>query len=214
MIEFLRKLFSRSTPPAPTPTASSSPWLSAAEYAKKKRKWTVMVYMAGDSGAVIETGKNKASRIWHPLEKDGHDDLAEMERVGSTDEVAIVVQFDALSQEKYTYRHIIAPAGHHLPPIQMPNQNMGDPASLRDFIEWGMSSAPAEQYAVILWSHGTGWKEDDIYAYAREKKMALHTDKDAVRAVENRQHGHACPPYPLFGSFSQKRGPNHGHRRQ
>lgn len=36
----------------------------------------------------------------------------------------------------------------------------GDPASLLDFVRWGVQLAPAERYALILWSHGSGWQPD------------------------------------------------------
>jgi len=33
---------------------------------------------------------------------------------------------------------------------------MGDPATLTDFIQWGISNYPSEHYGVILWDHGGG----------------------------------------------------------
>ncbi len=35
---------------------------------------------------------------------------------------------------------------------------MTDPATLTDFIEWATTQYPAKHYAIILWSHGLGWK--------------------------------------------------------
>lgn len=35
-------------------------------------------------------------------------------------------------------------------------QNMGDPATLSDFLEWGMQEYPAEKMGVIFWNHGSG----------------------------------------------------------
>lgn len=151
-----------------------------------QRQWTVMVYMAGDNGAILE-GERTNARLMHSLEETGYKDLADMTSVGSTDEVAILVQFDVLSEKEYTYRYIISPAGDESQRYQMPNQNMGDPASLRDFIIWGMKHAPAERVAVILWSHGTGWKEDDIYKYARERQLKLQAEQDEVRFAIGKQ---------------------------
>lgn len=34
--------------------------------------------------------------------------------------------------------------------------SMGDPATLTDFIQWGVSNYPSEHYGVILWDHGGG----------------------------------------------------------
>jgi hypothetical protein len=36
--------------------------------------------------------------------------------------------------------------------------NMGDPNTVRDFVEWTMTEFPADNYALILWNHGDGWK--------------------------------------------------------
>lgn len=133
----------------------------------KKRQWTIMVYMAGDTGAIIE-GNGGARRLWSPLENEGYQNLEQLESVGSTNEVAIVVQFDDYSSAS-TLRRIITPLGKLSQEEIIPNQNMGSPKTLTDFIVWGITNAPAEQIAVILWGHGTGWKEEDIYAFARQK---------------------------------------------
>ncbi|MUG95769.1 hypothetical protein F7734_26800 [Scytonema sp. UIC 10036] len=65
----------------------------------------------------------------------------------------------------------------------IPEQNTGDPQSLRDFIVWGIENYPAENYAVILWNHGTGWKEDDIYEFARERGVDFQATQNEVRSL-------------------------------
>ncbi|MBC7795017.1 MAG: hypothetical protein H7Z43_15030, partial [Clostridia bacterium] len=35
--------------------------------------------------------------------------------------------------------------------------NMGDPKNLSDFIAWGLSAYPADNLALVLWDHGSGW---------------------------------------------------------
>jgi uncharacterized protein (TIGR03437 family) len=37
-------------------------------------------------------------------------------------------------------------------------QDMGNPATLTGFINWATTNYPAQKYALILWSHGNGWK--------------------------------------------------------
>ena len=37
--------------------------------------------------------------------------------------------------------------------------DMGNPATLTDFVSWGKSYRPADRYMVVLWNHGSGWKE-------------------------------------------------------
>ena len=38
------------------------------------------------------------------------------------------------------------------------------PKVLEDFIGWGMTSYPAEKYLLVLWNHGAGWDDSDIYS--------------------------------------------------
>jgi hypothetical protein len=141
-----------------------------------------MVYMAGDNGKVFEQLKGK-QRLMAPMEEQGYQDIQEMEAVGSTDEVAILVQFDTLSDREHTYRIYIRPQSEERIIENIPEQNTGDPRSLRDFIVWGIENYPAQNYAVILWNHGTGWKEDDIYAFARNRGVQLKASDDEVRSL-------------------------------
>lgn len=146
------------------------------------RRWTWMVYMAGDNGKVFEQLKG-GKRLMAPMETQGYQDIQEMEAVGSTDEVAILVQFDTLSDREHTYRLYIRPDSEERIIENIPEQNTGDPRSLRDFIVWGIENYPAQHYAVILWNHGTGWKEDDIYAFARTRGVQLEASDDEVRSL-------------------------------
>jgi hypothetical protein len=43
------------------------------------------------------------------------------------------------------------------------NQNTGDPQSLIDFVSWVAANYPAERYALVLWNHGQGWDDTDIF---------------------------------------------------
>lgn len=141
--------------------------------------WTVMVYMAGDNGKVFDGGQLMAD-----LQQYGWQNIAEMSKAGATSRVAIVVQYDTLDQQEYTPRLVIDGSSatgrlvETIPPV-----NTGDPKNLTEFIVWAMTSYPAEHYALILWNHGTGWKEDDIYSRYRD---AAHR---AIRGGEARAGG-------------------------
>ncbi|WP_129633058.1 clostripain-related cysteine peptidase [Candidatus Oscillochloris fontis] len=117
--------------------------------------WTVMVYLDGDNN----------------LESDALTDFAEMARVGSDDQINIVVQLDrVISSEMWddtsagdwdgTKRFLVEPG---MRPTEenaledLGELNMGDPDVLADFIVWGVESYPAQRYAVILWDHGASW---------------------------------------------------------
>jgi hypothetical protein len=125
-----------------------------------------MVYMAGDNGKIFDDG----GQLMGNLQTFGWRNLADMGKVGSTDQVAIVAQYDTLDSRQYTPRFFVdgsIPAGklvQKIPPV-----NTGDPKNLTDFIVWAASSYPAQRYALVLWNHGTGWREDDIYARYRER---------------------------------------------
>jgi hypothetical protein len=129
------------------------------------RKWTFMVYMAGDNGKLF----SDAGQLMPDLQQAGWDDLAEMAGVGSTPDVTILAQYDTLDNQQYTPRFYLDQSSQQgqligrLSPI-----NTGEPKNLTDFIVWGIKNYPAEKYALVLWNHGTGWKEDDIYARYRE----------------------------------------------
>jgi len=119
------------------------------DYPPVDREWTFMVYMAGDNN----------------LEGFGRRDLVEMKQVGSSPQVAIVVQFDSMSYGP-TQRYYVR-AGTLLESDVVEtvadDTNTGDPRELAEFILWAMRAYPAKRYALVLWNHGTGWKEDDIY---------------------------------------------------
>lgn len=123
-------------------------------------KWAFMVYMAGDNG----------KRPMTDLQAYGWRNIADMAKIGSTADVAVVVQYDTLDEQQFTPRFYIdrsSQAGQLIEKI--PPVNTGDPKNLTEFIVWAESHYPAERYALILWNHGTGWKEDDIYARYRER---------------------------------------------
>jgi hypothetical protein len=150
----------------------------------EKRKWTFMVYMAGDNGKIRRPNDQL---LMAPMEDAGLRDIREMQDVGSTDSVAILAQFDTLA-ENTSYRLYIGPEGR-TDEQALPEQNTGDPKSLRDFIVWGMTAYRAEAHAVVLWNHGTGWKEDDIYAFAKQKQMRIAAEQREVRGTLTRSLG-------------------------
>lgn len=101
--------------------------------------WTWLIYMAGDNN----------------LEGAGLSDLEEMQKVGSTDKVNILVQFD--TEENKTTRYRVGKG--ELETLQtMPGVNSGDPGVLTDFLKWGLKKYPADHYLVNIWNHGGGWE--------------------------------------------------------
>jgi hypothetical protein len=122
----------------------------------QKKSWTFMVYMAGDNN----------------LDPDGVRDLKEMKKVGSTKDVNVIAQFDRATghaAKRYYLRRggkATADAVATLGKI-----NTGDPKNLTDFIKWSVKNYPADRYALVLWNHGQGWDDTDIYADERYRGL-------------------------------------------
>lgn len=128
-------------------------------------EWTVMVYLDADNN----------------LESAGIDDINEMEIIGSTPEVNIVVQADrvpysvlAANNQGYaddisnsdwttTRRYYVT---QDFDPVQINSQlisdmgelNMGDPQTLIDFTDWATNNYPAKKYLLVIWNHGGGFR--------------------------------------------------------
>jgi len=119
-------------------------------------QWTFLVYMAGDNN----------------LESAGNDDLKEMQQVGSTPQVNVIVQFD--TEENKTTRYRVE-KGNLSVVEEMPGVDCGDPKVLTDFIGWGAKTYPAAHYLVDVWNHGGGWENlpsDFDYNSIRSAKPA------------------------------------------
>jgi hypothetical protein len=114
--------------------------------------WTFMVYLDGDNN----------------LEGAAIADFLEMSSVGSGANVNIVVQFDRTSGYDTSYgnwtdtrRGIVMPSD--VPDaswgVSIGEANMGDPSTLADFAVWAITTYPADNYALVLWDHGGGWRD-------------------------------------------------------
>ena len=117
-------------------------------------EWTVMVYLDSDNN----------------LESAGIDDINEMEMVGSSADVNIVIQVDRIpdydtsnSNWTTTRRYYITQDND---PYIINSQlisdlgelNMGNPQTLIDFASWAVSNYPAKKYLLVIWNHGGGFR--------------------------------------------------------
>lgn len=132
-------------------------------------EWTVMIYLDADNN----------------LESAGIDDINEMEMVGSSSDVNIVVQvdripysvlaannqgfFDDTSNGDWTNtrRYYITQDSD---PYQISSDlksdlgelNMGDPQTLIDFASWAVANYPAKKYLLVIWNHGGGFRSTSL----------------------------------------------------
>jgi hypothetical protein len=122
-----------------------------------KKSWTFMVYMAGDNN----------------LDSNGLQDLKEMKRVGTTADVNIVAQFDSEATGHRTTRYLLTKGSDLAGDVvgTLGATNTGDPKNLVDFATWAIASYPAQRYLLVLWNHGQGWDDTDIYAGERHRSL-------------------------------------------
>jgi hypothetical protein len=120
------------------------------------KSWTFMVYMGGDNN----------------LEPDGVKDLKEMKKVGSTNDVNLIAQFDRATGHT-SKRYYLRKGGQASADAvaTVGKVNTGDPKNLMDFIKWGVNAYPAKRYILVLWNHGQGWDDTDIYADERHRRL-------------------------------------------
>jgi hypothetical protein len=146
--------------------------------------------MGGDNGSVLSS-----------LESAGDADLAEMKQVGCTDRVNVVAQFDRMSDHR-TRRYRLSRGGSLTRDLvsDLGSTNTGDPGVLRAFIAWAVTAYPAEHYALVLWNHGSGWKDDDIYQLGR----ALKLPAEAMTARQARRFGQRRAGRAFFSSTMSK----------
>ena len=145
------------------------------------RKWTVMIYMAADNN----------------LSDQGHLDLIRMKEAGSSDKVAILAQYDphnTLSTNRYFLKKGGLP--HDDVVETLGETNTGNPSTLMEFVQWGITNFPSNHYMVVLWGHSGG---------ALDKDFWFNTDSDENN--ENNSHNIANgQPMTDLNNFAEKSG--------
>jgi hypothetical protein len=124
------------------------------------KSWTVMVYLA---------------RRQQPR-PNGTKDLMEMKRVGTNANTNVVAQFDSASAAHKTRRYLLTKNSNLAGDVvaTLGNLNTGDPKNLVDFATWAITTYPARRYFLVLWNHGQGWDDTDIFAGERGRKRPAY----------------------------------------
>ncbi len=144
-----------------------------------EKEWTLLVFLNGHNN----------------LDSFGFQDLNEMEKVGSTDQVNVVVQW-ASSRNSDTRRLLVrrdADSATVTSPVvqSLPRVDMGDVRNLVEFVRWGMENYPAKRYFIDVWDHGSGWHKSRGDLSSRDISWDDHTGSyitteqlgDAMRAI-------------------------------
>ena len=161
--------------PASAPAASAAKSVGNSRRAEARpAEWTIMVFL---------NGKNN-------LEKFALRDVNEMEMIGSTDKVNVVVQigrmdgFDSSDGDwkgvrRYYIKKDEDPTKINSPLIEdLGSLDMGDYKNAIAFGRWAKTKFPAKKYMFIFWNHGSGWV----------KSKGLYTSKGISYDDETNNH--------------------------
>ena len=150
--------------------------------------WTFMVYIAGDNN----------------LDPAALKDIAEMAKVGSSEDLNVIVQLDRAKDRKTRRFFITKGGGYQKDCVEIFDEtNTGDPSVLEDFILWGMEKYPASRYALVIWNHGGGWWDEPEKA----KRNIAYDDSLDGDSLNNQELQdtldkiavHGCPESGSFG---------------
>jgi hypothetical protein len=110
-----------------------------------QKEWTFLIFLNGNNN----------------LDSYGEMNMNQMEKIGSTDQVNVVVQWASLANRKvqrhymtkdYDTKKVTSPV------VSTPkNKDMGDYQALIEFVNWGVQNYPAKHYFINVWDHGSGW---------------------------------------------------------
>ena len=143
------------------------------------KEWSVFIFMNADND----------------LSQYSYLDLHEIESVGSTLDVDVIVELDTAQDtgsrrlhiakdpkpyekwsvkdvENFDESRIFSPIVESLPEI-----NSGSKKAFEDFLNFAFQKYPAKHYAVIIWSHGMGW---DAHVSEEFKAEPSHLDLSGV----------------------------------
>ena len=134
-------------PPGPAQTAAAD--AAAAQPVSKGTHTTIMIYMCGSN---LESGSGSASADIREICSSGVDtgQVNLLLCVGGSTRWRFPGIKDGNGYYQVTKDGVTRLYGERKP------RNMGDPATLRGFLQFGYEQFPAEHYALILWDHGGG----------------------------------------------------------
>ena len=121
---------------------------SPSAIAKKEPVWTLMVYLDGDNnldGTYVPIFNRLEAAANNPYSQV----VALWDRLGSDDSAYYEVQYDTNLDNLAVYTESV----NYWPKGEL---NMGDAATLVDFVNWSRTNYPAQHYALILSNHGSG----------------------------------------------------------
>lgn len=107
----------------------------------QKSEWTILTYIAAHNN----------------LEKLGKRSLKQILSIGSTPQLKLAVLYD---RSDGATRYVAGEPGQAAIEEPLGGFDSGDADALLETARWAFENHPAERYALILWSHGTGWRPE------------------------------------------------------
>ena len=160
------------------------------------REWTILVYMAADNN----------------LESDAITDFNEMECAALSDAVTVLVLFDRAEKYDATNGDWTDTRLYKITKDEQVNKtlisseqldcdelglkvgfstelDMANPATLSGFASFARRVYPAKQYALVLWGHGTGWRNETTEIESQSARaVAIDTTSDSYMSISQIQN--------------------------
>jgi hypothetical protein len=113
-----------------------------------QHKWMFLLYLDADNSLDVNAGSHHVPVV--------QSDLDELMSVGSTADVAIYALVDRLDGPTHLYRFDKG-SMHEMKDFWLNGKesNMGDPRTLRSFVEYTSNATPADHTMLIFWDHGS-----------------------------------------------------------
>lgn len=145
-----------------------------------QKEWTFLVYINGNNN----------------LDPFGKYNINQMEGVGSTDQVNVLVQWASLENKKTQrlFVHKDNDTSRVSSPVleDLGKVDMGDWHSLVQFIQWGVDHFPARHYFITVWDHGSGWHALKYHAQGQGfHPMDISVDDQTGNSITTPQLGEA-----------------------
>ncbi|MEK6705808.1 MAG: clostripain-related cysteine peptidase [Bdellovibrionota bacterium] len=141
------------------------------------KEWTFMVFLNGNNN----------------LDSYGDMNINQMETVGSTENMNIVVQWASYSKMKVERLYVTK--DNDLQNVTSPvvqdvsGTDMGDWRSLVEFVRWSVANYPAKKYFINVWDHGSGWRAYKMNVSSFVRPTDISWDDFTGNAITTAQLG-------------------------
>ncbi|MBN2353077.1 MAG: putative Ig domain-containing protein [Spirochaetales bacterium] len=168
-------------------------------------EWTILVYLDGDNNLEQFAFDDINEMEYSDLRGTGVKLIVLMDGISGyysgtsafTDTRLFEIQYDSAGYSASTgiISRQLASTELGLTTTAAEELNMGDPTVLSNFINFGKTAFPADNYAVVLWDHGSGWRASSSAPKRLDGNRAL-----ALPGF----NGGGLPPKPATGSSTVK----------